>query len=118
VELLVRDYGVGITEENKRRIFEGFFSTQETSDYSSKKPFDFNAGGRGADLLRMKIFSERFGFRLHMTSERCRHIPMDKDKCPGTIRACRYCASVADCRNSGGTVFIALFPSAGKNIRQ
>ncbi|MFO8090003.1 MAG: GAF domain-containing protein, partial [Desulfatiglandaceae bacterium] len=40
VELVVTDYGVGITEENQRRIFEGFFTTQETMDYSSKRPFD------------------------------------------------------------------------------
>jgi signal transduction histidine kinase len=41
VELAVRDYGVGITEEDSKRIFEGFFATQDTMDYSSKE-----AGGR------------------------------------------------------------------------
>jgi hypothetical protein len=44
--LEVRDFGVGITKENQTRIFEGFFTTQETLDYSSKKPYDFNAGGK------------------------------------------------------------------------
>ena len=117
-ELVVRDYGVGITVENQRRIFEGFFTTQETSDYSSKKPFDFNAGGRGADLLRMRIFSERFGFRLHMLSTRCRHIPTDRNKCPGESRACPQCAAPEDCLRSGGTVFTVFFPSAGENARQ
>ena len=34
-------------------ISEGFFTTQDTMAYSSKKPFDFNAGGKGADLLRI-----------------------------------------------------------------
>jgi signal transduction histidine kinase len=48
--LLVRDFGVGITEENKSRIFEGFYATQDTMDYSSKRPFDFNAGGKGMDF--------------------------------------------------------------------
>jgi signal transduction histidine kinase len=114
VELVVADYGVGITEENQRRIFEGFFTTQETMDYSSKKPFDFNAGGRGADLLRMKIFSERFGFRISMSSKRCDYIPGASDKCPGDIAKCPHCASVEDCLNSGGTVFTVFFRSAGE----
>ncbi|NNL75671.1 MAG: PAS domain S-box protein, partial [Desulfobacterales bacterium] len=69
--LEVRDSGVGITKENQTRIFEGFFATQETLDYSSKNPFDFNAGGKGADLLRMKIFSERYNFNIELTSSRC-----------------------------------------------
>jgi PAS domain S-box-containing protein len=115
VELVVTDYGVGITEENQRRIFEGFFTTQETMDYSSKKPFDFNAGGRGADLLRMKIFSERFGFRINMTSKRCKYIPGASDKCPGDIDRCPHCASVVDCLKSGGTVFTVFFRPAGEN---
>ena len=34
--------------------------------YSSKRAFDFNAGGKGADLLRMKIFAERYGFKIKM----------------------------------------------------
>ncbi len=62
--LVVKDYGIGIIVDHQRRIFEGFFTTQETAVYSSKKPFDFNAGGRGADLLRMKIFSERYRFSI------------------------------------------------------
>ncbi|MBE9592542.1 MAG: HAMP domain-containing histidine kinase, partial [Proteobacteria bacterium] len=63
-ELVVHDYGVGIIEEAQRRIFEGFFTTQDTMVYSSKRPYDFNAGGKGADLLRMKIFSERYNFKI------------------------------------------------------
>jgi signal transduction histidine kinase len=54
VEFLVRDAGIGIVEEHRKRIFEGFFPTQETSKYSSKKPYDFNAGGKGADLLPIR----------------------------------------------------------------
>ncbi|MBW1680735.1 MAG: PAS domain S-box protein [Deltaproteobacteria bacterium] len=107
----VRDYGVGITEENRRRIFEGFFPTHETMSYSSKKPFDFNAGGRGADLLRMKIFAERYGFEISMESERCRFIPTDADLCPGRIADCTHCESEVDCRGSGGTAFRFFFPA-------
>ncbi|MCP4668373.1 MAG: HAMP domain-containing histidine kinase, partial [Deltaproteobacteria bacterium] len=66
--LIVRDWGVGITEDAKKRIFEGFFVTQDTMDYSSKRPFDFNAGGKGADLLRMRVFSERYHFKIDMDS--------------------------------------------------
>ena len=109
-ELAVRDYGVGITSANKRHISEGFFTTQETMDYSSKRPFDFNAGGKGADLLRMKIFSERYNFQIKMTSSRCRHIPLDKDICPGRISACDFCKKKEDCHKSGGTTFTVFFP--------
>ena len=73
--LEVRDFGVGITSENQIRIFEGFFTTRETMDYSSKNPYDFNAGGKGADLLRIKIFSERYGFKIVLKSSRCPLIP-------------------------------------------
>jgi len=111
-ELVVRDYGVGITEENQGRIFEGFFSTQDTMNYSSKRPFDFNAGGKGADLLRMKIFSERYHFRIDMKSSRCPHIPTDSDICPGRIDQCVYCRVPEDCFESGGTTFTLYFPAA------
>jgi signal transduction histidine kinase len=109
-ELVVRDCGVGITEENQRRIFEGFFATQETMDYSSKSPFDFNAGGRGADLLRMKIFSEQYHFKIEMTSSRCPHIPSSTDPCPGDAERCPACKKPSDCLDSGGTTFTVYFP--------
>jgi PAS domain S-box-containing protein len=111
-ELVVRDYGVGIVEEDRKRIFEGFFATQETMDYSSKRPFDFNAGGKGADLLRMKIFSERYNFKIDMTSSRCRFIPEIRDICPGSIGECAFCKNKEDCYDSGGTTFSLYFPPA------
>jgi signal transduction histidine kinase len=109
-ELHVSDCGVGITQENQRRIFEGFFTTHETMDYSSKRPYDFRAGGKGADLLRTKIFSERYGFRINMSSSRCRYIPTDKDVCPGVISECSFCKDREDCYHSGGTTFTLFFP--------
>jgi signal transduction histidine kinase len=111
-ELVIRDYGVGIVEEDRKRIFEGFFATQETMDYSSKRPFDFNAGGKGADLLRMKIFSERYNFKIDMTSSRCGFIPEIRDICPGRIGECAFCKSKEDCYSSGGTTFSLYFPPA------
>ncbi|MFW6146797.1 MAG: PAS domain S-box protein [Thermodesulfobacteriota bacterium] len=109
-ELSVHDYGVGIIEENQKRIFEGFFTTHDTMDYSSKNPFDFNAGGKGADLLRMKIFSERYNFAIEMKSTRCRFIPKENDICPGRISECRFCERREDCLHSGETTFSLYFP--------
>ncbi|HDZ91880.1 MAG: PAS domain S-box protein [Deltaproteobacteria bacterium] len=110
VELRIRDWGVGITGENQRLIFEGFFTTQDTMAYATRGPFDFNAGGRGADLLRMKVFSERYDFRIDMDSSRCVFIPNEYDACPGKISRCRFCAAREDCFRSGGTTFSILFP--------
>jgi signal transduction histidine kinase len=110
VELRVQDWGVGIVPEHQKHIFEGFYPTQDTMLYRSGKPFEFNAGGRGADLLRMKIFSERFNFTISMTSSRCKFIPKTTDSCPGRISECEFCKKVEDCHESGGTTFEVLFP--------
>jgi PAS domain S-box-containing protein len=114
VVLAVRDYGVGILEDAQKRIFEGFFPTHETLSYSSKRPFDFNAGGKGADLLRMKIFSERYGFKINMSSTRCRYIPNESDICPDSIQDCPHCSAVSDCHQSGGSTFSLYFPPQTK----
>jgi PAS domain S-box-containing protein len=115
----VHDYGVGIIEEDQKRIFEGFFTTHETMDYSSKKPFDFNAGGKGADLLRMKIFSERYNFTIAMESVRCKFIPKEGDICPGKISECSFCKTREDCFHSGETTFSLYFPPVvEKGLRQ
>lgn len=109
-ELVVRDYGVGIAKETETRVFEGFFATQDTMVYSSKQPFEFQAGGKGADLLRMKIFSERYNFRIHMESSPCRFIPQGGDECPGIVADCPFCTTKQDCQTSGGTAFYVYFP--------
>jgi signal transduction histidine kinase len=107
--LSVQDYGVGIHTDYQKNIFKGFFTTQGTAAYSSKSPFEFNAGGRGADLLRMKIFSEQFHFTIHTTSTRCKFLPDRNDTCPGDIRNCSCCQTKSDCYQSGGSVFTVNF---------
>lgn len=107
MQFVVKDHGIGLTREVQKRIFEGFFSTQDTLDYSSKRPYDFNAGGKGADLLRMKIFSERYNFNISMTSERCQCIPENKDVCPGSILECR---KLKDSPCTGMTIVTCFFP--------
>lgn len=109
IRLVVKDSGTGIVRDHQTRIFEGFFPTRETADYSTGSAFDFNAGGRGADLLRMKIFSERYGFRLGLVSERCLYIPRKDDICPGNIDECPHCITRDDCFKSGGSEFSVHF---------
>jgi len=111
IRVEVRDYGMGITEENKRMIFGGFFHTQETEYYSTKRPYEFNAGGTGADLLRIESLSERFGFSVDFESTRCKFIPTDKDRCPGKISACHRILNKSECLSSGGSSFSLTFPA-------
>ena len=111
IEIKVRDYGVGITKINRDLIFGGFFHTQDTDMYSSKKPYQFNAGGAGADLLRMKVFSERMGFAIHFDTTRCPHIPTDTDACPGRISDCTFVQDREGCLGTGGSTFHVLFPA-------
>jgi hypothetical protein len=107
VEFVVQDKGIGITPEAQKRIFEGFFTTQETLQYSSGQPYDFNAGGKGADLLRMKIFSERYQFKISMTSKRCSRLPGDTDVCPGSTEGC---SNLPGPPCDGYTLVSVLFP--------
>jgi signal transduction histidine kinase len=104
-----RDFGTGITAENQRLLFTGFFHTQDTNYYSTKAPYDFNAGGSGADLLRAKVFSGRYGFAIDFESARCKYIPEDTDQCPGRISLCKFIDDKSDCIVSG-TVFTLRIP--------
>jgi signal transduction histidine kinase len=108
--LKVQDFGIGITEENQRQIFDGLFHTVDTELYTSKKPYDFGAGGKGLDLLRMKVYGQRLGFDLSVESRRCVHNPTDHDLCPGRISICTHCQKPQDCLSSGGSTFCISFP--------
>ena len=109
-----RDFGIGITPENQKMIFGGFFHTQDTDSYTSKKPYEFSAGGSGADLLRTKVFSERFGFSVRLDSTRCGYIPEDTDICPGKISLCKFVEERTECFSSGGSTFLLKFSKAAQ----
>lgn len=111
VLLKVRDFGIGITEENQRSIFDGLFHTQDTDLYTSRKPYDFNAGGKGLDLLKMKVCGQEFGFDLSVESTRCPGLPTDRDLCPGKISECPNCREPEDCLSSGETTFCVSLPA-------
>jgi signal transduction histidine kinase len=105
------DFGIGITKENQRYLFDGLFHTQDTDLYTSKKPYDFGASGKGLDLLRIKTYGQRFGFDISEGSQRCIYLPTDRDLCPGKISLCPYCHIREDCLKSGGSTFCVSFSS-------
>jgi len=115
ISIRVKDYGIGITEENRLSLFDGLSPARETELYASKRPHEFGAGGKGLDLLRMKLYAERFGFSLSVESTRCAYIPTDHELCPGTILLCGHCRTADDCAASGGSTFTATFPVEGES---
>ena len=115
-QITIRDYGVGITETNRELIFGGFFHTQDTDMYSSKRPYQFNAGGAGADLLRIKVFSERMDFSVRFETTRCPYIPTDTDMCPGRISDCKFIQNREGCLTTGGSTFFLDFPYSHRRL--
>ncbi len=112
IQLLIKDTGVGITRESQKQIFGGFYHSKDTDLYTTKKPFYFGAGGKGLDLLRLKIFAEVYGFQVEFTSTRCPHIPGEDDICPGVIERCPHVKDRKACFGSGGTCFTLTFKAA------
>ncbi len=108
--ITIHDFGVGIPEFEQPNIFEGFCPVQEVDMYSSGRRYEFNAGGTGTDLLKIKIFAERFGFNVSFSSHRCPHIPTTRDQCPGDVTKCTHCEKIEDCHTTGGTEFIIDLP--------
>jgi hypothetical protein len=109
IQLKIQDFGMGITKENQRHLFDGLFHTLDTELYASKKPYDFGAGGKGLDLFKMKVYSKRFGFDISFGSQRCPCLPKERDLCPGKIALCKYCKKPEDCLSSGGSTFCLSF---------
>jgi signal transduction histidine kinase len=113
VQLKVMDFGIGVTKANQRHVFNGLFHTLDTELYTSKKPYDFGAGGKGLDLLRIKTYGQRFGFDISSASQRCTYLPTERDLCPGKISECPHCKVREDCLNSGGSTFCLTFTVQG-----
>jgi PAS domain S-box-containing protein len=114
--LQVEDTGVGITSRDQSFIFDAFHHTQRTADYATKRPFDFNAGGKGLELMRLRMLSDHNCFSLSFRSRRCCFLPTDHHDCPGSISSCSYVSGPDDCRASGGTTFSVLFPLPARSI--
>ncbi|MBI4965724.1 MAG: GAF domain-containing protein [Desulfomonile tiedjei] len=110
--LRVKDTGIGIPEDAKEFIFEGFYPVQETEDYASRRPYSFNAGGKGMDLLRIRMFSELYGFRLSFTSQRCPLLVGSDGQPPRSVEFCQECQAPEECANNGGSEFVVDFPLA------
>lgn len=108
-QILVHDYGVGIPIGDFEFIFEGFHHTQATDEYSTKKPFDFNAGGKGLELFQLKNLCEIHKLRIEFQSQRCRFIPETTDHCPGSIDQCPYVQNPEECFGSGFSIFSVSF---------
>ena len=115
-ELAVQDYGVGMTAEKQKLILENYFSPDDPLGYASKRPYEFNAGGKGLDLLRLTIFSERYDFQFRIASQRCRFIPTEENTCPGDIQACNDCRDESDCHAAGGTTITIAFKPVGVSM--
>jgi len=107
--LRVDDSGVGIPLGEQEFIFDGFHHTQPTEEYSSKKPYDFGAGGKGLELLRLKALSETCAFEVSFESRRCNHVAAESDECPGTLASCSHIRDPGECREAGGSVFSVRF---------
>lgn len=103
------DNGIGLSADSKDQIFSGFYHTQKTDRYSTKKPFAFNAGGAGIDLLRARILSQKLGFELDFASNRCRYILLGNYQCPGKISNCTFIKENWQCHQSGGSTFSCKF---------
>jgi GAF domain-containing protein len=116
--LSVKDTGIGIPDKDKELIFQGFYPVQETQDYTSGQPYCFNAGGKGIDLLRIRMFSELYAFRLSFTSRRCPHLEASPAPLPGDASSCAQCAHTDTCDKLGGSEFLVDFPLADSKAAQ
>ena len=93
-------------------FLRGFIQFKKRRCTVPRSPYEFNAGGTGTDLLKIKIFAERFGFSIGFSSQRCTCIPTPRDVCPGDIANCKSCDSVEDCYRNGGSEFVIDIPTA------
>jgi len=109
VVLTVSDQGVGIPEADRAFVLEAFHHTQKTDEYSTKNPYDFDAGGKGLELMQIKIFADQGYLDLSFESQRCQYLAAQEGRCPGRISLCEHVVSTEGCAASGGTTFRVLF---------
>jgi PAS domain S-box-containing protein len=114
--LEVEDTGVGIAARDEAFIFDAFHHTQSTSHYSTKQPFDFDAGGKGLELMRLRMLSEACLFTIGFRTRRCCHLVPHGYSCPGRMSACLHVSSLDECRTSGGTTFSILFHDRSSSL--
>jgi signal transduction histidine kinase len=114
--LSVADTGIGIPEEDWGLVFDGFYQVQDTDDYTTGRPYSFNAGGKGMDLFRIKMFSQIYGFDIFFRSRRCQHLGDTLRDCPGTVNICPHCDSPLDCAAAGGTTLEVDFPLTADKV--
>jgi PAS domain S-box-containing protein len=107
----VQDEGIGIRLQDQAFIFDGLHHTQATEEYSSRRPYDFDAGGKGLELLRLKTMAEAGYFDIYFESRRCKHVAESGRHCCGEISSCPYVDGPEACSESGGSVFSVLFRS-------
>jgi PAS domain S-box-containing protein len=107
--LKVSDQGVGIPESDRAFVFEAFHHTQDTEQYSTKSPYDFDAGGKGLELMQLKILADEGCFDIWFDSQRCRYLVANGSTCPGCVSSCKHVTDPEGCAESGGTTFYVLF---------
>ena len=110
----VIDTGVGISDQDQPYIFDGLFHATETDLYTSGRPYDFGAGGKGLELLKVKVYSKRYGFDVSMSSKRCPHVPTEGDLCPGDAASCPHVQSVDGCGATCGSTFSLSFRASSE----
>ncbi len=107
--LRVEDRGVGILPEDQPFIFEAFHHTQDTERYSTKKPFDFDSGGKGLELMQLRMLADEGWIDIRFEASRCIYLPTLRERCPGNISLCEHVTDERGCRQSGGSTFYVLF---------
>ncbi len=112
-QLTVTDHGIGIPVSDQEFVFEGFHHTQETDEYSTGNPYDFGAGGKGLELLRLKTLAEQGFFDISFDSRHCLHVRTGPQHCPGNLAHCEEADSLRICELAGGTRFSVLFRKSG-----
>ena len=116
--LVVKDQGIGIPEEDQSMIFETISTAGDPMKYASRKPYQFNAGGRGFDLFRMRVFAERYNFKIQLESSRCRYILKDADECPGNIDKCQPCNNSEEYQTDRGTTVTVQFQASRQFVKK